>query len=58
LFVATASGQNIDELFYKDLDIAINDLLKNELTSFLNYEKYDSLGLILATQEIVIISAN
>jgi putative transposase len=44
LFEAIASGQNIDELFCKELETAVNDLLKSELTVFLNYEKYDPSG--------------
>ena len=41
---ALVSKQDITELFRKHLENAINSLLKAELTSFLNYEKYSSKG--------------
>lgn len=44
LFDAIALGQKYWWVFCKELEIAINDLLKNELTVFLNYEKHDSKG--------------
>ena len=44
LLSAVATGQNIEELFCKELENAVNELLKNELTVFLDYEKYDPIG--------------
>lgn len=44
LLSAVAAGQNIEELFCKELETAVNELLKNELTVFLDYEKYDPIG--------------
>ena len=44
LLSAVAAGQNIDELFCKELESAVNELLKTELTVFLDYEKYDPIG--------------
>lgn len=41
---AVASGQDIDKLFCQELELAVNELLKTELTSFLDYEKYDPIG--------------
>jgi len=34
----------IEELFKEELQRAMNELLKLELTSFLQYEKYDRSG--------------
>lgn len=34
-----AQGLDINEFFTQQLEIAINNLLKSELTVFLNYEK-------------------
>lgn len=44
LLSAVARGENIDELFCKELEFAVNELLKTELTAFLDYEKYDPIG--------------
>lgn len=44
LLSAVASGQDIDKLFCQELELAVNELLKTELTSFLDYEKYDPIG--------------
>lgn len=44
LLNAVARGENLDDLFCKELETAINDLLKTELTVFLDYEKYDPIG--------------
>lgn len=35
---------SVKELFRSELETAINELLKLELTGFLNYEKYDRIG--------------
>ena len=35
---------DLDELFRKYLERAVNSLLQAELTAFLNYEKYDRAG--------------
>ena len=35
-----AQGLDINEFFKQQLEIAINDLLKSELTVFLDYEKW------------------
>ncbi len=34
LLSAVARGENIDELFCKELEFAVNELLKTELTAF------------------------
>ena len=39
-----AQGLDINEFFRQQLEIAINDLLKSELTVFLNYEKWEYKG--------------
>ena len=44
LLSAVARGENIDDLFCRELEFAINELLKSELTVFLDYEKYDPIG--------------
>ena len=44
LLSAVASGQDIDALFCKELELAVNELLKTELSAFLEYEKYDPIG--------------
>ena len=36
--------QDIDELFRSSLEIAMNDLLQAELSTFLGYEPYDKAG--------------
>ncbi len=35
---------DLDDLFRHHLELAINSLLKAELTAFLDYEKYDRSG--------------
>ena len=39
-----AQGLDINEFFRQQLEIAINDLLKSELTVFLDYEKWEYKG--------------
>ena len=41
---ALSSGQNIEEFFRQHLEQAINSLLQYELTTFLDYEKWDPIG--------------
>ncbi|MDO4662716.1 MAG: hypothetical protein Q4B36_06340 [Tissierellia bacterium] len=38
-----AQGLDINEFFRQKLELAVNDLLKSELTVFLNYEKWRNL---------------
>ncbi len=49
-----AQNGNISEVFRSHLEKAVNTLLAQELTAFLNYEKYDR---ILVTHEMVCTSA-
>lgn len=35
---------NLDDLFRRHLELAINTLLQEKLTDFLDYEKYDRAG--------------
>ena len=44
LYKALLSGSSIDEFIRKEIENAINLLLKTELTSFLDYEPYDPIG--------------
>ncbi|MFC5629261.1 IS256 family transposase, partial [Aliibacillus thermotolerans] len=44
LIEALAQKQNIEEVFRHHLETAINQLLKHELTVFLDYEPYDREG--------------
>ncbi len=44
LIKALAEKQDIEEVFRKHLEAAINSLLKHELTVFLDYEPYDREG--------------
>ena len=44
LTTALSSGVNIEEFFRHHLEQAINSLLQYELTSFLDYEKWDPIG--------------
>src|SRR5699024_3475539 len=44
LIEALAQKQDIKEVFRKHLKTAINQLLKHELTAFLDYEPYDRKG--------------
>ena len=39
-----AQGLDINEFFRQQLEIATNDLLKSELTVFLDYEKWEYKG--------------
>ena len=39
-----SQGLDINEFFRQQLEIAINNLLKSELTVFLNYEKWEYKG--------------
>lgn len=44
LVTALSSGEDIEEFFRRHLEHAINALLEYELTSFLDYEKWDPIG--------------
>lgn len=44
LIEALAQKQDIEEVFRRHLETAINQLLKHELTAFLDYEPYDRKG--------------
>jgi putative transposase len=44
LMSALFKGESVDELFRGELESAINQLLKRELTVFLDYEKHDPIG--------------
>src|SRR5699024_12720541 len=44
LIEALAKKQDIEEVFRRHLETAINQLLKHELTAFLNYEPYARKG--------------
>ena len=44
LIEALAQKQDIEEVFRHHLETAINQLLKHELTVFLDYEPYDREG--------------
>jgi len=44
LIQTLAQGLDINEFFRQQLEIAINDLLKSELTVFLDYEKWEYKG--------------
>ena len=39
LLSAIATGQDIDEIFCAEVESTVNELLKTELTVFLDYEK-------------------
>lgn len=41
---ALLKNKSVEEIFRKELETAINELLAIELTTFLNYEKYDPAG--------------
>ena len=45
-----AQGLDINEFFRQQLEIAINDLLKSELTVFLDYEKWEYKGYVWVGQ--------
>ena len=42
---------DLDDLFRRHLELAINTLLQAELTAFLDYEKYDRAGFNIAPTE-------
>lgn len=44
LMSALFKGESVDELFRGELESAINQLFKRELTVFLDYEKHDPIG--------------
>ena len=44
LMSALFKGESIDEVMRVELESAVNELLKLELTGFLDYEKYDPIG--------------
>lgn len=44
LLSVIATGQHIDEIFCAEVESAVNELFKTELTVFLDYEKYDPIG--------------
>lgn len=44
LFKALSNGTSFDEIFRQELEQALNELLKTELTVFLDYEPYDPIG--------------
>lgn len=44
LMSALLNNESIDKIFCSELENAINEIISNELTSFLNYEKYDYSG--------------
>ena len=44
LTIALQKNESITEFFRRYLEAAINDFLQTELTAFLGYEKYDSVG--------------
>lgn len=44
LMSALLNNQSIDEFFRSELENAVNELLSNELTAFLDYEKYEYAG--------------
>ncbi|MBO9166752.1 transposase, partial [Lactiplantibacillus pentosus] len=44
IIAALAQKQDLDEVFRHHLEIAINQLLQNELAEFLGYERYSYAG--------------
>lgn len=44
LYKALASDSSIDEIVRSEIESCLNFLLKTELTSFLDYESYDTAG--------------
>lgn len=44
LMSALLNNESIDEFFRSELENAVNELLSNELTAFLDYEKYEYAG--------------
>ncbi len=44
LVQALVTKQDVTEIFRKHLEMAMNHLLETELTAFLDYEKYDRIG--------------
>lgn len=45
LLQTLATKGDLNELFCSHLELAVNTLLRTELTAFLGYEKYDRIGL-------------
>ncbi|KGX84677.1 transposase IS905, partial [Pontibacillus litoralis JSM 072002] len=54
---ALVKKQDITEVFRSHLEMAMNTLLKTELTKFLDYEKYDRAGFTQATPIMGLIRA-
>ena len=44
LIEVISKGEDIKEFFRKQIEEAVNQILKNELTVFLDYEMYDPIG--------------
>lgn len=44
LYSALTQGLNLDEIIRQELEKALNEILKTELTVFLDYERYDPAG--------------
>lgn len=44
IVTALAQNQDLDLIFKDHLEIAVNELLQNELSAFLGYERYDRAG--------------
>ncbi len=44
LVKALVTKQDVTEVFRSHLELAMNHLLETELTAFLDYEKYDRIG--------------
>jgi putative transposase len=44
LMTALFKGEPVDEILRQELESAMNDLLRSELTVFLDYEKHDPIG--------------
>lgn len=44
LLQTLATKGDLNELFCSHLELAVNTLLRTELTAFLDYEKYDRIG--------------
>uniref|UniRef100_UPI0003B659C4 transposase n=2 Tax=Marinococcus halotolerans TaxID=301092 RepID=UPI0003B659C4 len=42
---ALVQHQDVNEIFRSHLEHAVNQLLQTELTSFLDYDKYDASGI-------------
>ena len=44
LMTTLFKGESVDEIMRVELESAFNELLRNELTVFLDYEKHDPIG--------------